>query len=75
MELVSVESSNVDAIGYDAERKVLIVRFKGTFLGNGAIYEYEEVSADKHSRLMAADSKGGFLNREIKGSHSYRKVG
>ena len=71
MELVSVESSNVDAIGYDAERKVLIVRFKG----NGSIYEYEEVSSDKHSRLMAADSKGGFLNREIKGSHSYRKVG
>ncbi len=68
--MVEVNSSNIiDAVGYDHDRKVLIVRFK-----DGSTYEYEAVEETKHQQMMAADSKGGFLHREIKGKYTYRKV-
>lgn len=69
IEMIEVTSSNVKAVGYDFDRKVLVVEFK-----NGTTYEYDEVDETKHSQMMAADSVGGFLNREIKNKHAYRKV-
>lgn len=67
--LVEVNSSNVFAVGYDHDLKVLIVQFK-----DGSVYEYEAVEEAVHDQMMAADSKGGFLHREIKGKYTYRKV-
>ncbi len=61
MELIQVESSNIQAIGYDAETKVLRVEFKG-----GRQYEYAGVSPGIHTVLMGAESKGGFLALSIK---------
>jgi hypothetical protein len=56
MELVAVESSNVAAIGYNAECELLRVRFK-----DGGVYDYPGVSVELHERIMQAESKGRAL--------------
>jgi hypothetical protein len=53
MELVPVESSNVAAIGYNAECQLLRVRFR-----DGSTYDYPATSAEAHQRIMNAPSKG-----------------
>lgn len=61
MEMHPVESSNIAALGYDPERKVLAVRFR-----NGGVYEYLRVSKKLHEELAAAPSLGKFLNKRIR---------
>ena len=56
MKLVPVESSNVAAIGYNAECELLRVKFK-----DGTTYDYPGVSAELHARVMQAESKGRAL--------------
>ncbi len=56
MELISVESSNIAAIGYAEEYGLLRVQFK-----DGAVYDYAGVSAERYAMLMAANSKGHCL--------------
>jgi hypothetical protein len=69
MEMESVESSNVKAIGYDPKNSTVFVDFK-----NGASYEYYDVPERVFHELKNADSVGRFLNMEIKGSYSYSKI-
>ncbi len=65
-----VESSNIEAIGHDAEAQELHVRFaKG-----GGTYVYTGVEAETFDEFMKADSKGSYLSRNIKGSYPFRKV-
>ena len=59
--MTEVESSNVEAVAYVERRRALRVRFNG-----GATYEYLDVPREVYDALMAAESKGGFLNREVK---------
>jgi hypothetical protein len=42
---------------------------------NGSIYRYTEVPADLFSRLVEAESKGKFINKEVKGVFDFEKVG
>lgn len=68
--MTPVVSSNLSAIGYDAQTKILRVRFK-----SGGLYEYQNVSPELHSALMRAESKGGFLAKHVKSiGHPCRKV-
>lgn len=69
MELKPVESSNIAAVGHNAETNELHVRFK-----NGGVYKYAGVDADKHKALMAADSIGSYIHANIKGKHAHSKV-
>jgi len=69
MERQSVASSNVAAIGYDAEGQVLEVEFL-----SGAVYQYASVPGDIFYLFTVAPSKGQFLNHVIKGRFSYRRV-
>ena len=59
MQLVKVESSNIEAIGH--EGNVLRVEFK-----TGAAYDYKGVPAEVHRDLMQSNSKGRFLDQHIK---------
>jgi hypothetical protein len=52
MELVPVESSNVAAIGYHEECRLLRVLFK-----NGSTYDFPGVDAATHTQIMQAESK------------------
>jgi hypothetical protein len=65
-----VGSSNVASIGYDREAETLEVEFL-----NGSIYQYYNVGADLYEQLMAAPSKGQFLNTYIRNAFAYSRVG
>lgn len=65
----TVDSSNIESIGHDADAKTLHVKFKG-----GATYKYANVPTSAHAALMAADSKGKHLNANIVGKFTSTKV-
>jgi hypothetical protein len=69
MERIAVSSSNVGAIGYEAEISTLEVEFN-----NGSVYQYHGVPQEVYDSFMQADSKGTFLNTRIKGSYGYTKL-
>ncbi len=66
MQLQTVESSALHAIGYDAERRVLEVIFNG-----GRIYQFVQVPAEAYAALAAAPSKGVFFNANIRDVYPY----
>lgn len=69
MERIPVTSSNIAAIGYDPDRSALDVEFK-----NGSVYQYSGVPASEHDAFMNADSKGKYLNANIKNHYSFVKL-
>ena len=69
MEMVRVESSNIEAVGYDADKQELRVRFTG-----GATYIYREVPKDIFDQFMAAPSKGRYLATVIKPGYPCQKL-
>lgn len=58
-----VSSSQVKAVGYDAQSKTLAVQFTR---GTGAIYHYPNVEAKTHSDFIGADSVGTYFGKHIK---------
>ena len=69
MEHKAVQSSNIESLGYDAERKVLEVKFR-----SGSLYQYEGVEQKVYDALLNAPSPTQYLNSSIKGSYAYKKV-
>ena len=67
-EMIFVDSSNVEAIGYDKDLQELHVQFVGSTL-----YIYSGVPPEIFDGLMYAASKGSFLNREVKGVYQVTK--
>jgi hypothetical protein len=56
-----VDSTNLEAIGYDDATRELYIRFK-----NGTTYIYPDVPRDTYDQLSRADSKGSYFNRNIR---------
>lgn len=69
MEMTNVDSSNVEAVGYDEDSSTLQVEFK-----NGGVYQYFDVPEVVFIGLRDADSVGRYLNANIKGTYRYSKV-
>jgi hypothetical protein len=67
-DLVPVESSAVEAVGYDAEGHELWIRYTG-----GAVYAYLDVPEEAHRALFEAESIGAFVNVEVKPNYRYRR--
>ena len=67
--LEPVESTNLSGIGYDAEKKILSVRFR-----SGAIYNYANVDLDTATDFYAAPSRGSYFARNIKGKYPGMKA-
>ncbi|MCY3811386.1 MAG: KTSC domain-containing protein [Gammaproteobacteria bacterium] len=65
-----IQSSSVDAIGYDPASGKLYVRF----IGSGHAYVYRDVPETVYQSLMGAESKGRFVNERIKGAYEYRRL-
>ena len=65
MNRISVESSNIESIGYDSNSKILEIEFN-----NYSIYRYYEVAEDVYDELMVSESKGSYFFRKIKGGHN-----
>lgn len=64
----SVESSNIAAIGYEADTETLYVRFKG-----GHAWAYADVPPAKYTAFMEFPSKGSFLRKHILPFHKGEK--
>jgi len=60
-EMMFVDSSNVEAIGYDVDAQELHVRF----LKSGQTYVYYAVEEWVFQELTQADSKGSYINARI----------
>jgi len=67
-EMIYVDSSNVEAIGYDGDLQDLYVQFV-----SGGSYIYHGVPQEVFDELMSAPSKGSFLNRAVKGVYQFTK--
>ena len=67
-EMVYVDSSNIEAIGYDEMALELHVQFL-----SGGYYVYHGVPRCIFDEFMYAPSKGSFLNREIKSVYQFTK--
>ena len=67
-EMIYVDSSNIEAIGYEDSTRELHVKFL-----SGGYYIYQEVPRQIFDDLMMAPSKGSFLNREVKSIYNYTK--
>jgi len=67
-DMIYVDSTNVEAIGYDEDGQELHVRFL-----SGGYYIYHGVPQGIFDGLMYAPSKGSFLNREVKGIYNCTK--
>lgn len=65
--LVPVASSNVAAVGYDAEERTLYVAFTSF-----SVYAYFDISATMHIALVSASSIGTYLRRHIVGNPQIR---
>lgn len=67
MQMIEVESSNIDAIGF--ENNILIVRFM-----SGSVYSYSNVEPEVYESFLNSESKGKFLHQHIKGKYEYCKL-
>ena len=72
-QLISIQSDNVRAAGYDADSMVMTVQFD-----NGAVYEYYGVPAELWNSFVAAQphpwSQVGYP-RLVQGGIPYKRIG
>lgn len=64
-----VSSSNIEALGYDAETQILRIWFT-----TGTVYDYANVPQIEFEALKTAPSIGAYFNRNIKGAYPYNKT-
>lgn len=69
MQMTTVESSTLKAVGYDQTQSRLRVEFL-----DGSVYEYFSVPSKIHSDLMGADSHGQYFNKFVRKCFRYKKV-
>lgn len=70
MKLISCISSNIKSFGYDPQAKIMEVNFM-----NGSKYHYFDVPEEIFLQMQVAESKGRFLNLNIKSQgFKYQKI-
>ena len=69
MNRIAVESSQIKSAGHNPETRTMEVEFK-----SGAVYLYNDVSAETFLIFMAAESKGRHFRDHIKGKYETRKL-
>ncbi|WP_129409745.1 KTSC domain-containing protein [Marinitoga lauensis] len=68
-EMIPVQSSNIDSVGYDDENRTVYVRFK-----NGVLYIYKRVPESEFNALLHASSVGAYLHRNFKDVYPYERI-
>ena len=70
-QILSLRSSkNIHSASYDADSQKLTVKFH-----HGGTYVYDGVDVEKAQAFADADSHGEFLHSQIKGQHTFSKIG
>lgn len=64
-----VESSNIQAIGYDPDDRALHIKFK-----TGGHYRYADVPSSVHQAFIDAPSKGKHFSQQFAGKYPHTKV-
>lgn len=62
-------STVIDRFTYDAAHEILTVVFQ-----SGSVYQYKNVPKNVYLTLKGARSKGGYLNKYIKGVYEYENI-
>lgn len=68
MAMEEVESTLIDSVGY-AATEVLTIKF----VGSEEVYEYQKVPEAVYKELMAAESKGSYFAKNVKGKYEFVK--
>lgn len=66
MDFLSVNSTLIAGVGYDANSTLLHLEFQ-----DGSLYRYFGVPVEVYEGLLAAHSKGAYFNRRIRGSFQH----
>lgn len=66
IQFTEVKSSNIISIGHDGTN--LYVNYKSE------TYKYENVDKSVYESLISSESKGRFMNENIKGKYNYSRV-
>ena len=79
MEMIKVESSNIERIGSRDYNIVAMdctarIEFKGKDGKPGPVYDYPEMTIETWNEFVSSDSKGKFFHRHIKSQYSSVKV-
>lgn len=69
MEMHSVDSTSITAIGYDEDSQTLQVEFV-----RGASYQYFDVPLQIFEGMREASSAGQYLNQQLRGIYRYSRV-
>jgi hypothetical protein len=69
MQLVTVESSMIHAVGYDPEERILEIVFN-----TGRTYQYFDVPPEEYEGLLNAESKGRYFLANIRDVYDYSQV-
>lgn len=67
--MIPVDSSNVESVGFDENEQILYVRFL-----TGATYIYKGVNNYEYEGLLSAPSVGSYLHRNIKNNYPYERI-
>lgn len=67
--MIPVNSSNVAEVGYDAQNKIVYVRFL-----NNSMYIYKDVPEAEFNGLLNAPSIGSYLHRNFKNVYPYERI-
>ncbi|PUE56401.1 KTSC domain-containing protein [Limnohabitans sp. 2KL-17] len=69
MEMITISSSNIAAVGYDEDSQTLQVEFN-----NGTRYQYFDVPEQVFIELKNAGSPGGYFASSVKGVYRFSRV-
>ncbi len=69
MERQKVESGMLREVGYDPEKRVLVVEFT-----SGQVYEYYDVPPEVYDGLIRAESHGEYFRAHVRGAYRYRRL-
>ena len=79
MERTEVKSSQLVSIGYDAEKQILEIEFKGNGVPPCSVYQYFLVPSETHKAIMdeavnEGGSVGRYFGKEIRGKFKFAKL-
>ena len=69
MKRTTVESSNLNSVGYDVKNHLLEIQFN-----NGSVYQYFQVPQEVYVGLMTAESHGEYFYAVIRNAFQYRQI-
>lgn len=66
--MITVDSSQMDSVGYDPGTNEMYIEFS-----NGSIYKYFEVPKRVFVDLLSSKSQGSYFHTDIRMKYSYEK--